>query len=225
MEGFLAAFLFVVLAEMGDKTQLLAMAFATRFPAHKVLIAVFFATLLNHSLAVTVGHFLTVYIPIEIISFIAALSFIFFGLWTLRGDSLAGEDKKPSRFGPILTVGIAFFLAEMGDKTQLATISLAIEYGNLVQVLMGTTLGMVVADGFGIIVGIVLRKRIPELIIKYISAAIFATFGFIGVYGALASKLSAVSTIIILVILAVCVIAAAYFLVRKNTPGKRLPGS
>lgn len=225
MEGLLAAFLFVVLAEMGDKTQLLAMAFATRFPAYKVLIAVFFATLLNHSLAVTVGHFLTVYIPIEIISFIAALSFIFFGLWTLRGDSLAGEDKKHSRFGPIITVGIAFFLAEMGDKTQLATISLAIEYGNMLQVLIGTTLGMVVADSFGIIVGIVLRKRIPELIIKYISATIFATFGFIGVYGALASTLSVALTVIILVILAVCVIAAAYFLVRKNISRKKLPES
>jgi putative Ca2+/H+ antiporter (TMEM165/GDT1 family) len=216
LEAFLAAFLFVVLAEMGDKTQLLAMAFATRYPAFKVLVAVFLATIINHALAVTVGHFLTVYIPIEIISFIASLSFIFFGLWTLRGDTLSGEDKKPSRFGPVLTVAIAFFLAEMGDKTQLATISLAIEYGNLLQVLIGTTLGMVVADGFGIIVGIVLRKKIPERIIKYISATIFGAFGFIGVYGALVTKLGVVVTIIVLAVLAACVAVAVYFLVRKD---------
>jgi putative Ca2+/H+ antiporter (TMEM165/GDT1 family) len=208
--------LFVVLAEMGDKTQLLAMAFATRYPPFKVLIAVFLATIINHALAVTVGHFLTVYIPIEIISFIASLSFIFFGLWTLRGDALSGEDKKPSRFGPVITVGIAFFLAEMGDKTQLATISLAIEYGNMLQVLIGTTLGMVVADGFGIIVGIVMRKKIPERVIKYISATIFGAFGFVGVYGALAPKLGNGLTVIVLIALAACVAVVAYFMVRKG---------
>ena len=181
MAAFIASLMFIVLAEMGDKTQLLAMAFATRYSAHKVLIAVFFATLLNHSLAVAVGHFLTVVIPMEIISFIAALSFIFFGLWTLRGDKLGGENKKETRFGPVLTVGIAFFLAEMGDKTQLATISLAVEYQNMFSVLMGTTLGMVIADAFGIIAGVVLKKHIPEKVIKWVSAGIFILFGSVGV--------------------------------------------
>ncbi|MEK7849634.1 MAG: TMEM165/GDT1 family protein [Candidatus Omnitrophota bacterium] len=181
MAAFIASLMFIVLAEMGDKTQLLAMAFATRYSAHKVLIAVFFATLLNHSLAVAVGHFLTVVIPMEIISFIAALSFIFFGLWILRGDKLGGENKKETRFGPVLTVGIAFFLAEMGDKTQLATISLAVEYQNMFSVLMGTTLGMVIADAFGIIAGVVLKKHIPEKVIKWVSAGIFILFGSVGV--------------------------------------------
>lgn len=181
MAAFIASLMFIVLAEMGDKTQLLAMAFATRYSAHKVLIAVFLATLLNHSLAVAVGHFLTVVIPMEIISFIAALSFIFFGLWTLRGDKPGWENKKETRFGPILTVGIAFFLAEMGDKTQLATVSLAVEYQNMFSVLMGTTLGMVIADAFGIIAGVVLKKHIPEKVIKWVSAGIFILFGSIGV--------------------------------------------
>lgn len=94
MTAFLASLVFVVLAEMGDKTQLLAMAFAIRYSAYKVLIAVFLATLLNHSLAVAAGRFLTVIIPMDVISFIAALSFIVFGLWTIRGDRLEGEDKK-----------------------------------------------------------------------------------------------------------------------------------
>jgi len=180
--AFIASFMFVVLAEMGDKTQLLAMAFAARYSAQKVLIAVFLATLLNHSLAVYVGHFLTVVIPMEVISFIAALSFILFGLWTLRGDKLEGEDKKKTKFGPIITVGIAFFLAEMGDKTQLATISLAVEYQNMLSVLLGTTLAMVIADAFGIIAGVVLKKHIPEKTIKWISAGIFILYGLAKLY-------------------------------------------
>jgi len=217
MAALIASFLFVVLAEMGDKTQLLAMAFATRYSAYKVLIAVFLATLINHSLAVAVGHFLTVVIPMGVISFVAALSFVIFGLWTIRGDQLHGEDKKESRFGPILTVGIAFFLAEMGDKTQLATISLAVEYQNIFHVLMGTTLGMVVADAIGIIAGIVLRKHIPERSIKWISACIFVLFGFIGVHKALSVRFNIIYAWIILAVLGVCTAYAAYFISKRSS--------
>ncbi|MCX5680410.1 MAG: TMEM165/GDT1 family protein [Candidatus Omnitrophica bacterium] len=188
MAAMMASFLFVLLAEMGDKTQLLAMAFAAKYDAHKVLIAVFFATLLNHSLAVAAGHLLTKVIPMNIISLIAALSFILFGLWTIRGDKLAGEDKKVSRFGPIITVGIAFFLAEMGDKTQLATISLAVEYNNMLGVLMGTTLAMVIADAIGITIGVVMRRHIPEKSIKWFSAIVFILFGLHGVYKVLFTR-------------------------------------
>lgn len=189
MAAFFASLMFVVLAEMGDKTQLLAMAFATRYSASKVLLAVFLATLVNHALAVLVGHFLSAVIPLDIISFAAAFSFIIFGLWTIRGDKLEGEDKKESRFGPVLTVGIAFFLAEMGDKTQLATVSLAVEYQNMLHVLLGTTLGMVIADAVGIIVGIVMRKHIPEKTVKWVSAIIFIFFGLRGVYQTLSPRL------------------------------------
>jgi len=180
MAAFITSFIFVVLAEMGDKTQLLAMAFATRYSAKKVLLAVFLATIINHGLAVVVGHFLSVSMPMRLISFIASLSFIGFGIWTLRGDKLNGEDKKESRFGPVLTVGIAFFLAEMGDKTQLATVALAVEYKNMLSVLMGTTLGMVVADAIGIITGTVVRRHLPEKTIKWVSASIFIFFGIAG---------------------------------------------
>ena len=185
MAAFIASFLFVLLAEMGDKTQLLAMAFAARYKAHQVLIAVFIATMLNHGLAVAVGRFLTKVIPLDIISLLAAVSFILFGLWTLRGDKLDDEDKRASKFGPIVTVGIAYFLAEMGDKTQLATISLAVQYRNTLGVLMGTTLAMVAADAIGIIIGVVMRRHIPEKTIKWISATIFILFGLVGIYGIL----------------------------------------
>lgn len=211
MAAFLTSFLFVVLAEMGDKTQLLAMAFASRFNPYKVLFAVFIATIINHGLAVLAGHFLTTVVPMDIVSFIAALSFIVFGLWTIRGDTLAGEDKKESRFGPVVTVAIAFFLAEMGDKTQLATISLAVEYQNMVNVLIGTTLGMVVADSIGIIVGIVMRRHIPEKTIKWISACIFILFGIISIYKTLEGKISLIYVGIILAgVLGAAVIAARY---------------
>lgn len=182
MIGFIASFIFVVLAEMGDKTQLLAMVFAARYSAQKVLLAVLIATILNHTLAVLFGRFLTTIIPMSIISFVAALSFIIFGIWTIRGDKLEGEDKRESRFGPILTVGIAFFLAEMGDKTQLATISLAIQYQNMISVLAGTTLGMVVADAFGIFIGILMRKHIPQIAIKWFSAVVFILFGLYSLF-------------------------------------------
>jgi len=220
MEAFIASFLIVVLAEMGDKTQLLAMAFATRYPAYKVLIAVLIATLVNHALAVVAGHFLTVIIPLEIISLIASLSFIVFGLWTIRGDKLEGEADRKSRFGPIMTVVIAFFLAEMGDKTQLATISLAIEYRNMAYVLMGTTLGMLVADAIGIGVGVVMQKHIPEKIIKWIAAAIFAVFGFIGIYQVLSVRISLFDTTLILLALALCTVLAAYLIVRRKQPAE-----
>jgi len=210
MEAFIASLLFVVLAEMGDKTQLLAMAFAAKYRAHKVLIAVFLATLINHSLAVVTGRLLSAVIPMDIISLVAALSFIVFGLWTIHGDSLHGEDKKESRFGPIVTVGIAFFLAEMGDKTQLATISLAVEYKNMLNVLMGTTLGMVIADAVGIIVGIVMRKHIPEKTIKWISAIIFILFGLSGVYKVLSAQLNLLFVWCIILLLIACTIYGVY---------------
>jgi putative Ca2+/H+ antiporter (TMEM165/GDT1 family) len=201
---------------MGDKTQLLAMAFATRYSAGKVLLAVFLATIANHALAVAVGRFLTIIVPLDIISFVAALSFIIFGLWTIRGDKLEGEDKKKSRFGPVLTVGIAFFLAEMGDKTQLATISLAVEYKNMINVLMGTTLGMVIADAFGILVGIVMQKHIPAAAIKWISAAIFVLFGLSGVYKVLSARLNIMYVWGIISLIIACTIYCAYRLKGKK---------
>ena len=218
MTAFIASLLFVTLAEMGDKTQLVAMAFATRFPAPTVLAAVFVATLLNHALAVAAGRLLTTVIPLEVISLVAALSFILFGLWTIRGDTLEGEDQRRSTFGPFLTVAIAFFLAELGDKTQLATISLAVKYTNPVVVLFGTTAGMVVADSIGIGVGIVLGHRLPDALIRLVSAGVFIGFGLLGAGAVLPTWLSAAATAGVLFGLAVATLGAAHalFLQRRR---------
>ncbi len=224
MESNMIAFLFatgaVVLAEMGDKTQLLAMAFATKYKASKVMLGVFIATILNHALAVAVGNFITQFESAQVwIQGIASLSFIFFGLWTIRGDRLDGEDKKVSKFGAVATVAIAFFIAEMGDKTQLATIALATKFpSDPIGILIGTTTGMLIADGIGIIVGVVLCKRIPERTIKLVSAAAFIVFGFVGSYQVATEQLHLSTPILILVLAVLLVItgAAAYVLIRKN---------
>ena len=218
MTTFIASLVFVILAEMGDKTQLLAMAFATRFPARTVLGAVFVATLLNHAMAVAAGQLLTNVIPVDVIALVAALSFILFGLWTIRGDTLEGEDERPGAYGPFLTVGVAFFLAEIGDKTQLATISLAIKYDSPVAVLLGTTTGMVVADGLGILVGATLGKRLPESLIRLISAGVFVGFGLLGVGAVLPTWLPATVTGAVVFGLAVATLLAAHtlFLQRRR---------
>ena len=181
MTAFLFSLGFVVLAEMGDKTQLLAMAFATKYKASVVMWGVFAATIFNHLLAVLAGNYLTDLIPIQYIQIAAAASFIIFGLWTIRGDELKGEDKK-FHFNPFWTVAIAFFFAEMGDKTQLATVALAAKYQSVIPVLMGTTAGMLIADAIGIGIGIVLGKRIPERAVKWLAAIIFIFFGAYGLY-------------------------------------------
>lgn len=181
MEAFLASSIFVVLAEMGDKTQLLAMAFAAKYNWRTVMGGVFVATVLNHLLAVAVGSYLTKFIPLTYIQIVAAVSFIIFGLWTIRGDELDGETEQVGR-SPFWTVAIAFFIAEMGDKTQLATVALAAKYSAAIPVWLGTISGMMVADGLGIIVGIVLGKKIPERTVQWVAAIIFIAFGIIGLY-------------------------------------------
>ena len=216
--AFAASLVFVVLAEMGDKTQLLAMSFATCYNPYKVMLAVFIATVANHALAVVAGQFITTIVPIDIISLAASLSFIGFGLWTIRGDKLKDEAKKVSHYGAVATVAIAFFIAEFGDKTQLATISLAAEYQNPISVLMGTTLGMLIADGVGIVVGVMLCKRIPQRKIKWFSAIIFVFFGIIGIYEVLSAKIGLGYTFLILSILAVVSVYAMFAIAKRQKP-------
>ena len=178
MTAFWIALLFVLMAEMGDKTQLVALAFATRFPTGTVLTGVCGATLVVHLISVGLGEAAGIALPVFWMHLLAGLSFIVFGLWTLRGDTLAEEaHTHQAHFGPLLTVGITFFLAELGDKTMLTTITLASQYRSFLGVWLGSTLGMVIADGLAIIVGKVLGKRLPETLIKYSAAALFMGAG------------------------------------------------
>ncbi|MCL5292766.1 MAG: TMEM165/GDT1 family protein [Actinobacteria bacterium] len=162
---------------MGDKTQLLTLSFATRYRPWKVLIGITLGTLVVHFASVIAGIYLGILIPLYYIRLAVGVSFVAFGLWTLRGDRLAEKGESGLKLGQVITVAIAFFLAELGDKTQLATIALAAKYESFVGVWIGSTLGMVVADGLAIILGVFAGKRLPERAIKYTSAAIFIIYG------------------------------------------------
>lgn len=197
LTAFGISVLAVVLAEMGDKTQLLAMAFATRYRWQTVLWAVTVATLLNHFLAVVAGNFITNIVPIEWVKLLASLSFLMFGLWTLHDDTTPGSMQRVVT-NPFMTVAIAFFIAEMGDKTQLMTMTLAADQvakvggaglaakiHQIVPVWMGTTCGMIIADAVGILVSIVLNKHIPTHVVKWVAAITFAVFGIVGIHESL----------------------------------------
>ncbi|MEI6046936.1 MAG: TMEM165/GDT1 family protein [Chloroflexota bacterium] len=178
MTAFLIALFFVFIAELGDKTQLVALAFATRYRPMLVLVAVFVATLLVHLFSVLVGEVLGLALPVFWIKILAGLAFIGFGIWTLRGDELGEEEKlSQKRFGPFMTVAVTFFLAEIGDKTMLATITIASQQQSFIPVWLGSTIGMVIADGLAIIVGAVMGKRLPERLIQIIAALIFIGSG------------------------------------------------
>jgi Ca2+/H+ antiporter, TMEM165/GDT1 family len=182
MSVFIKALLLVVVAEMGDKTQLLAMAMAGKYKAKQVLMGVLVATILNHALAVALGSYLSSLVPMNVVKVVAAAAFLAFGLWTIRGDKLEDEEDKKVKFGPIITVAIAFFLAEMGDKTQLMTITIAAQNNQPIFILMGTTVGMLIADSIGILCGVWMCKHIPEIYIKWAAGIVFMFFGTITLY-------------------------------------------
>jgi putative Ca2+/H+ antiporter (TMEM165/GDT1 family) len=175
----LVSFGVIFVAELGDKSQLMALTFATRFSIRSVLIGITLATAIVHLVSVAIGYGLGAALPTGWINLVAALAFIVFGFWTLRGDTLTEEEQdKVNRVGKraIIVVGTAFFLAELGDKTMLATITLATDHGWF-GTWIGSTLGMVAADALAIVVGRALGKRLPENIIKIGAAALFFIFG------------------------------------------------
>jgi putative Ca2+/H+ antiporter (TMEM165/GDT1 family) len=184
MTAFWIATIYVLVAEMGDKTQLVALAFATRFKVTVVLAGVFAATLFIHLFSVVIGEAAGMALPVFWIKLFAGIAFIGFGIWTLRGDKFDDDEVKSGKFGPFMTVAITFFLAELGDKTMLATITIASEQQSFVAVWLGSTVGMVIADGIAIIVGRVMGKKLPEKLIKYGAAAVFIISGIYTLYEA-----------------------------------------
>ncbi|MEV3924421.1 TMEM165/GDT1 family protein [Actinomadura coerulea] len=183
MSAFLISLAVIFVAELGDKSQLMAMTFATRFRALPVLIGITAATAIVHLASVALGAALGAALPTGPISIIAGVAFLGFALWTLRGDKLDDDERDKARLATgsaILAVGGAFFLAELGDKTMLATVTLAADHGGLAGltgVWLGSTVGMVAADALAIVVGQMLGRRLPERVIKYGAAAGFAVFG------------------------------------------------
>jgi putative Ca2+/H+ antiporter (TMEM165/GDT1 family) len=179
VDALILSFVVIFIAELGDKSQLMAMTFATRFKFWTVLAGITVATALVHLFSVAVGSIVGVALPTTLINVVAAVAFIGFGIWTLRGDELSVEEEgKAARTqrSAFFAVAVAFFLAELGDKTMLATITLATNNGWF-GTWIGSTIGMVAADALAIGVGAFLGKKLPEKVIRIGAAALFFLFG------------------------------------------------
>jgi putative Ca2+/H+ antiporter (TMEM165/GDT1 family) len=185
MEAFFLSTGIVALAEIGDKTQLLAFILAAKFKKPWPIIAgILVATIANHGFAGAVGSWLTSMVGPETLRWVLGVSFIGMAAWTLVPDKFDEDDAKLARFGVFGTTLIAFFLAEMGDKTQFATIALAAKYDQFLAVVAGTTLGMMLANVPAVLLGNKIAERMPTKIVHRIAAAIFLVMGVLTLMGA-----------------------------------------
>lgn len=187
LEAFFSSTLLVAVAEVGDKTQLLSFVLAARLRRPwPILGGILAATLLNHALAGWAGALLAQAVPDRVLAWAVGLSFIGFGIWALKPDSL---DSAPGlyRAGAFATAFVAFFMAEMGDKTQLATVALAARFDTLAAVILGTTLGMMIANVPAVWIGERVAQRIPMKAVRLLAAALFVATGIL----TLAARLAA----------------------------------
>lgn len=182
MEAFLASFAMVAIAEMGDKTQLLSFILAARFRGRHwpIIAGIFVATIANHFVAAFLGDWVAAHVEQGVMRWILGVGFLAFAAWALIPDKLDDEEGgKPHRFGAFATTLVAFFLAEMGDKTQLATVALGAKYASLAMVVLGTTVGMMAANVPAVLLGERLAKYVPLSRMRFVASALFAVFGLL----------------------------------------------
>ncbi len=185
MDAFLVSTAIVALAEIGDKTQLLAFILAAKFRRPwPIVLGILVATLANHAFAAAVGTWLTTLMGPHTLRWVLGLSFIAMAVWTLIPDKLDEDDAKLPRFGVFGATLVAFFLAEMGDKTQVATVALAAQYQAMIAVVAGTTLGMMIANVPAVLLGDRIAARMPVKLVHGIAAAIFLGLGIATLAGA-----------------------------------------
>lgn len=186
MESLLVSTGVVALAEIGDKTQLLAFLLAARFKKPvPIILGILAATIVNHGLAGAFGAWITASVSPEILRWVLGLSFIGMAVWTMIPDEIEEEETKiAKKFGVFGATLITFFLAEMGDKTQVATVAMAVHYAAPLMVVIGTTLGMLIADVPAVFAGDKLASKIPMKLVHSIAAAIFALLGVATLLGA-----------------------------------------
>jgi len=185
VEALITSFGMVAIAEIGDKTQLLSFVLAARFPgqAWRIVAGILVATLVNHFGAAAIGDWVALHVGPALMRWILGLAFLGFAAWALIPDTLDESDARPLRRGAFLTTLMLFFLAEMGDKTQLATVALGARYDSLIMVTLGTTLGMMAANVPAVLVGEGLARRFPLAKMRFLAAAIFALFGLLVLLG------------------------------------------
>jgi putative Ca2+/H+ antiporter (TMEM165/GDT1 family) len=180
MESFLVSTGVVALGEIGDKTQLLALLLAARYRRPvPIILGILVATLVNHTMAGAVGAWITTVVSKDVLRWVLGVSFLVMAGWVLVPDKLDDRETKISRWGVFSTTAFTFFLAEMGDKTQLATVALAAKYLSLVPVIAGTTLGMLIADVPAVLLGDKAATKIPLKLVRSVAAAIFAVLGIL----------------------------------------------
>jgi len=185
LEAFLISTGIVALAEIGDKTQLLAFILAAKYrKPWPIILGILVATLANHAFAGALGAWITTLMGPELLRWVLGLSFLGMAVWTLIPDQFDEKDARLARFGVFGTTLLAFFLAEMGDKTQIATIALAAQYQAFVAVVAGTTLGMMIANVPAVLLGDRIAHRMPVRLVHGIAAAIFAVLGIATLLGA-----------------------------------------
>jgi len=182
MTDFWIALFFVFMAEMGDKTQFMTLTFATRYKAFIVFWGVCIATILINFVAVALGEGFGKLLPVFWVNLIAGCAFIIFGLWTLRSEHLEEEQKQNiGHHGPLMTVIIAFLLAELGDKTMLTAAAVASRHHNFLQVWLGSTIGMVASNSLAIIAGKAIGDRFSSKSIKFAIAAVYIISGLVAI--------------------------------------------
>lgn len=181
MEALVTSLGMVAFAEMGDKTQLLSFVLAARFRGQHwpIIVGIFAATLFNHALAALAGDWVAHAVGPDVLRWVLGLAFLAFAAWALIPDTLDESERPVTRHGAFLTTLVMFFLAEMGDKTQLATVALGAKYASLAAVTAGTTLGMMAANIPAVLLGDTLAKRFPLSKMRFIAAALFAIFGIL----------------------------------------------
>lgn len=185
MESFLVSTGIVALAEIGDKTQLLAFILAAKFrKPSPIIIGILVATIANHGFAGALGAWITSLVAPETMRWVLGVSFIGMAAWTLIPDKFDEDEASLARFGVFGTTLVAFFVAEMGDKTQVATVALAAQYHAFVPVVVGTTLGMMIANVPAVLLGDRIADKIPVRLVHMIAAAIFAVLGVATLLGA-----------------------------------------
>ena len=185
VEALLVSTSIVALAEIGDKTQLLAFILAAKFRRPlPIVLGILLATLANHAFAGAIGSWLTHILGPNTLRWVLGISFVAMACWTLIPDKFEEGDAKLAPFGVFGTTLVAFFLAEMGDKTQIATIALAAQYESLVAVVLGTTLGMMIANVPAVLLGERIAHRMPVRLVHSVAAAIFAVLGIATLLGA-----------------------------------------
>ncbi len=186
MESLLVSTGVVALAEIGDKTQLLAFILAARFKKPlPIILGILAATVVNHGLAGALGAWITATLSPEVLRWVLGASFIGMAIWTMIPDEIEEDETKVARrFGVFGATLVTFFLAEMGDKTQIATVAMAAHYAAPLLVVIGTTLGMMIADVPAVFVGDKLANRIPMKLVHTIAAAVFAVLGVATLLGA-----------------------------------------